>query len=495
MDGQPDVLGFPLWLRINHFINLFCMFLLMRSGIQILADHPKLYWNDDSVDGSEWMKFGKKRMPKDRLWTSMDEAEHVNSIIALPGGHHNLGTGRRWHLLTVIVWVLNGLSYVALLAATGQWRRLIPTEWTIFPKAWESFVTFATFHIPPESAFDPYDPLQQLTYAAVVFLVAPLMILTGLCMSPAFIARFPWYPSLFGGKQAARSLHFIGLVTLVVYVIIHVSLVFLVYFYTNAGNMVFGSAALYPELAAGILVGGLGVVALFHVIATLFTRRHQRAFQEYGDTVLEPVLRFLFGRLRSTQQYTKADITPHHRVNGYPPDDEAYCKQVETGFPQWTLEVGGLVERPLALSLEDLRGLPKQEQITKHNCIQGWSGVAEWGGVRVSHILNLCRPQPRAHYIAFHSLAQKEYAPKRYYEAFHLDEVRDPQTILAYEMNWQPLPPQHGAPCRLRIEHKYGYKMVKYLYRIELLETLSAAGEGHGGYREDVQYYDNVAAI
>ena len=76
-----------------------------------------------------------------------------------------------------------------------------------------------------------------------------------------------------------------------------------------------------------------------------------------------------------------------------------------------------------------------------------------------------------------------------------LDEVRDPQTILAYEMNWQPLPPQHGAPCRLRIEHKYGYKMVKYLYRIELLETLSAAGEGHGGYREDVQYYDNVAAI
>jgi hypothetical protein len=84
MDSQPDVLGFPLWLRINHFINLFCIFLLMWSGIQILADYPKLYWNDDSVDESEWMKFGKKRMPKDRLWTSMDEAEHVNSIIALP---------------------------------------------------------------------------------------------------------------------------------------------------------------------------------------------------------------------------------------------------------------------------------------------------------------------------------------------------------------------------------------------------------------------------
>lgn len=115
MDGQTDLLGFPLWLRITHFINLFCILLLMRSGIQILADHPKLYWNDASIDGSEWVKFGKKRMPKDRLWTSMDEAEHVNSVIAIPGGHHNLGTGRRWHLLTVIVWVVNGLSYGALL--------------------------------------------------------------------------------------------------------------------------------------------------------------------------------------------------------------------------------------------------------------------------------------------------------------------------------------------------------------------------------------------
>ena len=495
MDDQTTLLGFPLWLRVNHFINLFCIFLLMRSGVQILADHPKLYWNDDSADGSEWIKFGKKRMPKDRLWTSMDEAEHVNSIIALPGGHHNLGSGRRWHLLTVIVWIVNGLSYVGFLFATGQWRRLIPTDWSIFPQARDSFITFATFHIPPEDVFHPYDPLQQLTYAAVVFLVAPLMILTGLCMSPAFIARFPWYPKLFGGKQAARSLHFIGLTTLCIYVVTHISLVFIVYFYTNAGNMVFGDAALYPELAAGILVLGLVFVGLFHVVATRLTQRYQRQFQRYGDFFLEPVLRFLFGKLRSTQEYGKSDITPDHRVNGYPPEDETYRDLARTGFAGWTLEVDGLVEQPLALSLDELRRLPKQEQITKHHCIQGWSGVAEWGGVRVTQILELCRPRPEARYISFHSFAQKEYAPKRYYEAFSLDEVRDSQTILAYEMNWAPLPIRHGAPCRLRIEHKYGYKMVKYLCRIELIETLGDVGEGHGGYREDVQYYDKVAAI
>ena len=495
MDGETNLLGFPLWLRINHFINLFCIFLLMRSGVQILADHPKLYWNDDSTDGSEWIKFGKKRMPKDRLWTSMDEAEHVNSIVALPGGHHNLGTGRRWHLLTVIVWIINGLSYVGLLFATGEWRRLIPTDWSIFPQAWDSVITFATFHIPPESVFHPYDPLQQLTYAAVVFVVAPLMILTGLCMSPAFIARFPWYPRLFGGKQAARSLHFIGLMTLLIYVVTHISLVFIVYFYSNAGNMEFGDAALYPELAAGILIMGLAAIGLFHVVATYVTRRYQRGFQEYGDRILEPVLRFVFGRLRSVQRYTKADITPHHRVNGYPPEDESYRALMESGFAGWALQVDGLVERPLTLSLEALRGLPKKQQITKHNCIQGWSGVAEWGGVQIGHLLELCRPLPQARYIAFHSFAQKEYAPKRYYEAFLLDEVQDPQTILAYEMNWAPLPTQHGAPCRLRIEHKYGYKMVKYVCRIEVVADLTDLGEGHGGYREDVQYYDKVAAI
>ena len=80
---DQELLGFPLWLRINHFINLFCIFVLMRSGVQILADHPKLYWNDAAMPGSEWVKFGKKVMPKDRLWTSMDEAEHINSLVAL----------------------------------------------------------------------------------------------------------------------------------------------------------------------------------------------------------------------------------------------------------------------------------------------------------------------------------------------------------------------------------------------------------------------------
>jgi sulfoxide reductase catalytic subunit YedY len=488
-------LDFPLWLRVNHFINLFCIFLLMRSGIQILADHPKLYWHDDTTPGSEWIKFGKKVMPQDHLWTSMDEAEEVNSIIALPGGHHNLGTGRRWHLLTVILWLVNGLTYITLLFVTGQWRRLIPTDWSVFPDAWHSAMTYLTLHLPPESAFHPYDALQQLAYSAIVFLVAPLMILTGLCMSPAFIARFPWYPKLFGGRQAARSLHFLGLITLVLYVILHITLVLIVRFFDNIGNMVFGSPHYYPELAALIGFMGLVAVGLFHVAATIYSRRHPRRFQQLGDPVLVPILRGLFARLRSRQRYKKTDISPAHRVNGYPPVSPEYIGLADDGFRRWRLRIHGMVERPVELSLDELRRLPRQEQIVKHNCIQGWSAVAEWAGVPMTTILDLCRPLPSARFVAFHAFMQAEYAPDSYYEVLTMQDVRDPQTILAYEMNWRPLPIPHGAPCRLRVETKTGYKMVKYLQAIELIRDLRDVGMGYGGYREDHQYYDHVAAI
>jgi len=234
---------------------------------------------------------------------------------------------------------------------------------------------------------------------------------------------------------------------------------------------------------------------LFHIWATVYTLSHQRPFQIHTTAFIEPLIRSLFGRLRSRQQYTKEDISPYFRVNGYPPESETYAKQAAEQFDAWHMTISGLVERSLTLSLADLRALPKHEQITKHNCIQGWSAVAEWGGVRMSTILDLCKPLPQARYIVFHAFPQAEYAPLAYYEILTLDEMLDPQTILAYEMNWNPLPIPHGAPCRLRIETKSGYKMVKYLRAIEVVDTCASIGEGHGGYREDHQYYDKVAAM
>ena len=497
MVGNGGDLGFPIWLRINHFINLFCIFFLMRSGLQILADHPKLYWNDHCRPRSEWIKFGKKKMPTNRLFTSMDEAEDVSAVFAIPGGHHNLGAGRNWHFLIVPLWVLNGLSYVTLLFATGQWRRLIPTSWSIVPEAWNSALTFASLQTPPASAFHPYDPLQQLVYAGVVFVLGPFMIATGLAQSPALIARYPWYLRLFGGRQGARSLHFIGLMLMVGYVLTHLLMVIMVHFPRDVEHMfaMFGPPDWSAAAAFIVATAALLFVILSHVAATLYTRRHPRGFQTRATRIVEPLMRLFFGGLASHQHYDSKAVTAEHHVNGYPPENGDYRRMAANGFRDWRLSVGGLVEDPREFSLDDLRRLPKHAHTAMHNCIQGWTGIARWGGVRVQDVLQVCRPKAQARWIVFHAFVQEEYAPEHYYEAFRLNEMNDPQTILAYEMNDQPLPLKHGAPCRLRLETKVGYKMVKYVQRIELVASLAQVGFGYGGYREDHQFYDKVASI
>ena len=122
---------FPFWLRYAHFINVIFITLLIRSGIEILSALPKLYWNDHAKPGTEWIKFTRKEMPKDQLWTSLDEEESFSSWIALPG-RKNLGLGRHWHFFSVIFWLANGAIYYILLFSSGEWARLIPTSTSIF---------------------------------------------------------------------------------------------------------------------------------------------------------------------------------------------------------------------------------------------------------------------------------------------------------------------------------------------------------------------------
>jgi DMSO/TMAO reductase YedYZ molybdopterin-dependent catalytic subunit len=141
--------------------------------------------------------------------------------------------------------------------------------------------------------------------------------------------------------------------------------------------------------------------------------------------------------------------------------------------------------------------MPKQTQITKHNCIQGWSAVGEWGGVPVTEVLKACQPKPDARYLVFTSYQHQaiEGKDRPYYEVIDMELARHTQTILAYEMNGEPLPIPHGAPLRLRVETELGFKMVKYLRSLELVADYSTIGEGQGGYREDVQYYSTGAEI
>ena len=161
---------------------------------------------------------------------------------------------------------------------------------------------------------------------------------------------------------------------------------------------------------------------------------------------------------------------------------------VAENFASYKLRVSGLVEASRDFSLADLKAMAKQEQITTHFCIQGWSGVAEWGGVPVRDILDLVKPTPEARYAVFYSLADGAEGG-RYYDVHSIENMRHELTILAYEMNGAPVSVLHGAPLRLRCENELGFKMVKWITAIEFVHDFADLGAGQGGYNEDHEFY------
>ena len=153
--------------------------------------------------------------------------------------------------------------------------------------------------------------------------------------------------------------------------------------------------------------------------------------------------------------------------------------------------VDGLVEQPLSLSLAELRALPSRTQITRHDCVEGWSSIGKWKGARLGPLLDQAGLKPNARYIVFHcadTLEQTLDGSGQYYESIDLIDAYHPQTILAYDMNDQPLPVPHGAPLRLRVERQLGYKQAKYVMRIEAVDGFAHLGRGKGGFWEDRGY-------
>lgn len=266
------------------------------------------------------------------------------------------------------------------------------------------------------------------------------------------------------------------------------------------------------------------------------------------------VQRLLLSNQKLAPEYAAADISPWFKPNGTSdPADKDYKALVKTGFKTFGLEIGGLVERPEKLTLAALRALPSRTQITRHDCVEGWSCIGQWTGVPLASLLDRVGLKPKARFIVFYCAdtmdegggldllgastdddtdseadqgggnakakmkpddpdAQqadtggkakgkpdsKRAAPDaaaapagpgaRYYESIDLEDAYHPQTILAYEMNGRPLPVEHGAPLRLRVERQLGYKMAKYVMRIDVVEDLAPLGKGGGGYWEDNGY-------
>jgi len=202
--------------------------------------------------------------------------------------------------------------------------------------------------------------------------------------------------------------------------------------------------------------------------------------------------RALLGRHALAREFTEADLSPVFRANGTQmPDSDEYAHLLEREFVDWRLQVGGLVQRPQRLSLADLKRFPSRTQITRHDCVEGWSAIGKWQGVPLALILDAAGLKPGARYVVFHcadELEQTLDGSGRYYESIDLLDAYHPQTILAYGMNGKDLPVAHGAPLRLRVERQLGYKHAKYLMRIEVVDTFGAVFGGKGGFWEDRGY-------
>jgi len=214
---------------------------------------------------------------------------------------------------------------------------------------------------------------------------------------------------------------------------------------------------------------------------------------ESAEAVTKRVQRAVTGRHALAPEYSEAEISPDFRSNGtQTPDDTGYQALARNGFVDWRLEIGGLVERPRRFSLGELRALPSRTQITRHDCVEGWSCIAKWKGVPLSVLLDQVGPRPEARYIMFFCADAMEQtidgSDSRYYESIDRESADHPQTILAYDMNGEALPIRHGAPLRLRDERQLGYKMAKYIMRIELVDGFAGIRGGRGGYWEDRGY-------
>ena len=207
--GRVAFYRHPLPVRLTHWVNALCLLLLLMSGLQILNAHAALYWGETSPFERPWISFGGADAPAFPAW------------VTLPGWQ-DLASGRRWHFFFAWLFVLNGLAYCVYAIWSGRVRRVLAPDRGQLRHIGRSLIDHLRLRFPHGEAARQYNVLQKLTYLAVLFGLLPMMILTGLTMSPGMDARLNFMTSLFGGRQSARSIHFITAAALVLFFLIHI---------------------------------------------------------------------------------------------------------------------------------------------------------------------------------------------------------------------------------------------------------------------------------
>jgi len=223
-----------------------------------------------------------------------------------------------------------------------------------------------------------------------------------------------------------------------------------------------------------------------------------RAVLETANSLTYRVQRLLLSSDALAQEFSESEIRQPQRPNGVTqPDGAEYQALTSGGFADYRLTVKGLVDKPLSFTLAELQAMPARTQITRHDCVEGWSCIAKWTGVPLSQVLDQAGVKPTARFVVFQcfdTIDRSLSGEIKYYESIDLIDARHPQTVLAYGLNGAALPVENGAPLRVRVERQLGYKMAKYVHTIELVDKLDGFGQGKGGYWED-NGYDWFAGI
>ena len=484
--------GFPVWVRYCHFFNFLFVMLLIRSGLSILMDHPRLYFNDGCTPGSEWIRFTPLKVPRDRIWTAKDDARYISPLVGTPGYRHTIGIARVWHFIDVHGFIVTGifLSSCSSTPSSGgalcRLRRSFSCRHGTRGCTMRHFIChrnrtgfMATTHcnrspISPSSLSSaPGDPYRDRHVA-------------GGGESLSLVCADLW-------RQAIGPIHPLP----------HDVQLPCIPRRTRHVDCDDRICAQYEPYCdghrrsepSGMYLGfvGIGVVVLSWVVAHYISWHHPRGLQHALKSVTYPMQLITLNRLIRSRSIRrrKSRRTSGRMENAGPRRLEAHGGNWLRDF---RLKVGGLVEKPVELSLADLERLGEAEHITMHHCIQGWSGIAKWGGIPMKTLIELVRPKPEAKVVAFFSFGEALYGGP-YYDTQSLENVLKPQCLLASRMNGQRLPQVYGAPLRLRVENQLGYKMVKWIERIEFIESEKMLGKGEGGKNEDDEYFDLLPNI
>ena len=251
---------------------------------------------------------------------------------------------------------------------------------------------------------------------------------------------------------------------------------------------------LYPRrrilTGMGAAAGGL----LLSGCDRLNANERFRSLLSLGEELHYGGQRFVTDRMAQAKEFLPSQMSPVFRTNGNTmPESPAYQAHATEDFANWTLEIDGLVARPLKIAYAKMLALPTRTQITRHDCVEGWSAIGKWSGPQLSLLLRQAGVSSRARYIVFH--CADNFGARPYYESIDMIDALHPQTILAWRMNDEMLSVAHGAPIRLRVERQLGYKQAKYVMRIEARDRIDNLYDGKGGYWEDAAGYEWYAGI